>query len=127
MRSHCDGVPYKGTLKSDSVEMFNWNLLNEEDYERHLFGTIPKDKVCVCGCHGRHTIDSMCGTFARSLKIMLGGGGVHPLTMHDLQHVDAQRSLLVGRPLGFSCGLCQARGGCAWYQPTCGLPPQVAQ
>ena len=37
-------------------------------------------------------------------------GGVHPLTRHDLQPLDAQRSLHAGMPLGFSCGLCQAKG-----------------
>ena len=42
------------------------------------------------------------------MKFMIGG--VHPWTRHDLQHVDAQRSLLVGRSLGFSCDLVQARG-----------------
>ena len=59
------------------------------------------------------TIDSMLGIFAWTMKIMLGG--VHPLTRHDLQSLDAQRSLLAGRPLGFSCGVFQARGGWSRY------------
>ena len=50
---------------------------------------------------------------AWSMKIMLGG--VHPLTRHDLQPLDAQRSSLVGRPLGFDGGLFQARGVWSWY------------
>ena len=87
-------------MNSASVEAFNWNLLNEVVYEknRQLFSTIPNDKVFACGCHGRHTIHSILGIFAWSMKIMLGG--VHPLTKHDIQHLDAQRSLLTGRPLG---------------------------
>ena len=83
--------------------------------QRHLFATVPKDNVCVCGCHGRHTIDSTLGTFDWSMKIT--HGGVHPLTSHDLQHLDAQRSLLVGKPLGFSGGVFQARGDWA-FVPT---------
>ena len=54
------------------------------------------------------------------MKIMLGG--VRPLTMRDVQHVDAQRSLLAGKPLGFSCGLLQARGDWAWYRQIFGFP-----
>ena len=95
--------PYTQYFNCASVEVFNWNLLNEVDSERHVFATIPKDKVCACGCHGRHTW---------SMQIMLGG--VHPLTRHDIHPLDAQRSLLVGRPLGFSGGLFQARGDWAW-------------
>ena len=45
---------------------------------------------------------------AWSMKIIIGR--VRPLTKHDPQHVDAQRSLLVGRPLVFSGRLFQARG-----------------
>ena len=47
------------------------------------------------------------------MKSMLGG--VHPLTRDDLQPLDAQRSSLVGRPLGFDGGLFQARGVWSWY------------
>ena len=100
--------PYTKSSKSAHVEVLNWNLLNEMDYERLLFATIPNDKVCDCGCHGRHTIDSMLGIFNWSMKVMLGG--VHPLTRHDLQPLDAQRSLLAGRPLGFSGGLFPNQG-----------------
>ena len=39
-----------------------------------------------------------------------------PLTKHYRQPVDAPRSLVAGRPLGFSCGLFQAKGDWAWYQ-----------
>ena len=62
---HGDGVPYTKSLKSASIEVFNWNLLNEFDSERHLFATVPKDITCACGCHGRHTIDAI-------LDILLG-------------------------------------------------------
>ena len=71
--------------------------------KRHLFCNIPKDKDCACGCRVRHTIDSMLGILDWNMQITLGG--VRPLAKHDLQPVDAQRSLLAGRPLGFSCGL----------------------
>ena len=107
-------------LISASVEVFNWNLTKLREFCNAFVATIPKDKVCACGCHGRHTIDSMLGIFAWSMKIMLGG--VHPLTRHDLQPLDAQRSLLLGRPLGFCCGLFQARGDWAWCQQICGFP-----
>jgi hypothetical protein len=73
---HGDGVPYTKSLKSASIEVFNWNLLNEFDSERHLFATVPKDITCACGCHVRHTIDSFLDMFAWSMKVMLGG--VHP-------------------------------------------------
>ena len=50
-------------------------------------------------------------------------GGVNPsLTNHDLQHVDAQRSLLTGRPLVFSGGMSQAKGDWAWCQQLFGVP-----
>ena len=49
-------------------------------------------------------------------------GGMHPLIKHDIQPLDAQRSLLAGRPLGFSGGLFQARGGWAWCQQIFGFP-----
>ena len=93
--------------------------------KRHLFATAPKEKVCACGWNSRHTIDARLGFFAWSMKIMLGG--VHPLTRHDLQPLDAQRSLLVGRPLGFSCGLFQARGNWARYQQIFGFHIGMAQ
>ncbi len=86
-----------------------------------LFASIPDHKVCACGCHDRRTRDSMLGIFDWSMNIMLGG--VHPLTGHDIQPLDAQRSVLVGRPLGFSCGLFQARGNWAWYQLFLCFPP----
>ncbi|MFM7985285.1 MAG: hypothetical protein ACKPKO_38800, partial [Candidatus Fonsibacter sp.] len=54
------------------------------------------------------------------MKITIGG--VHLLTKHDIQPVDARRSLLAGRPCGFSCGLFQAKGGWAWYQQIAGYP-----
>ena len=95
--------PYTKSLNSAGAEVLNWNLLNEVGYETHVFATIPKDKVCACVCYGRHTIDSMLGVFAWSMKFMLGG--VHPWANHDLQHVDAQMSLLAGLPLGLSGGL----------------------
>ena len=60
---HGDGVPYTKSLKSASIEVFNWNLLNEFDSERHLFATVPKDITCACGCHGRHTIDAILDIF----------------------------------------------------------------
>ena len=88
--------------------------------KRHAFACIPKAKVCACGCPGRHTIGSMLGMFAWSMKIMLGGE--HPLTRHGLQPLDAQRFLLVGRPWGFSGGLFPARGDWAWYQQTFAFP-----
>ena len=62
---HGDGVPYTKSLKSASIEVFNWNLLNEFDSERHLFATVPKDITCDCGCHGRDTFDAV-------LDILLG-------------------------------------------------------
>jgi hypothetical protein len=34
---HGYGVPYTKSPKSASIEVFNWNLLNEFDAERHLF------------------------------------------------------------------------------------------
>ena len=117
---HGDGVPYTKSLKSASVAVFNWNLLNALDSERHLFATVPEDKVCACGCHGRHTIDAMLSIFAWSMKIMLGG--VHPLTRHDNEPLDAQRSGLAGMPLGFTGGLFQARGDWSWYQHIFGFP-----
>ena len=36
---HGDGVPYTKFLKSDSVEVCNWNLVNEVDSEK---------MACVC-------------------------------------------------------------------------------
>ncbi|MFM7978886.1 MAG: hypothetical protein ACKPKO_06180, partial [Candidatus Fonsibacter sp.] len=56
-----------------------------------------------------------------SMKIMLGG--VHPFAMNGLQPLDAQRSLLVGRTLGASGGLFQARVDWAWYQQFLEFPP----
>ena len=53
--------PTQSLLKSASVEVLNWNLRNEYYYDKDFFATILKDKVCVCGCHGRHTIDSTFG------------------------------------------------------------------
>ncbi len=60
-------------LKSASVEVFNWNLLNEVDSEMHVFATIPKARVCACCCHGRRTNDSMLDVFDWSMKVLLGG------------------------------------------------------
>ena len=85
--------PYTMYLEYASVEVFNWNLLN--DYAKHLFVTATKGKACACGCHVRHTVDAMLGIFAWSMKIM--PGGVHPLTRRNMQPLDAQRSLLAGR------------------------------
>ena len=119
--------PYTKSLKSASVEVFNWNLLNAMDpgKQRHVFATIPKDKVCACGCYGRHTTDSMLGILDWSMNIMLGG--VRPWTNHDLQDVDSQRSLRAGWRLGFSGGLFKAKGDWAWYQQICVVHPGVAQ
>ena len=64
-----------------------------------IFATVPEESGCACGCHGRHTIDSMLGIFDWRMTIMLGG--VRPLTKHDLQPVYAHKFLLVGRPLFF--------------------------
>ncbi len=85
-----------------------------------MFASISKDKVCASGCHGRHITVPMLGIFDWSMKIMLGGA--HPLTKHDIEPVDAQKSLLAGGPLGFSGGLFQARGDWAWYQQLLGFP-----
>ena len=111
---------YTKSFKSASVEVCHWNLPNEVESDRHLFAIVPEDKVCVCVCLGRHTIDATLGIFAWSMHIMLGG--VHPVTRHDLQHVDAQRSLLVGRPSDFSGGTFQARGYWAWCKHIFGCP-----
>ena len=73
----------------------------------HWFATAPEYKVCACGCHGRHTIDAMLGILSRSMRIMLGG--VHPLARRVIEPLDAQRSLLVGMPLGFTGGLSKPR------------------
>jgi uncharacterized protein YacL (UPF0231 family) len=54
---HGDGVPYTMYLKSASVEVSDWNLTNEVDSEKKLVGYYAKDKVCACGCSGRHNID----------------------------------------------------------------------
>ena len=108
MGSHGDSVPYNKYLKAASAEVFNWNLLNEVDSERHVFATIHKDTICDCGCYGRHTSDSMLGIFACRTQIMFDG--VHPLARHDIQLLGAQRSLLVGSPLGVSGGLFRAKG-----------------
>ena len=116
---HGDGVPYTKSLKSASIEVFNWNLLNEFDSERHLFATVPKDITCACGCHGRHTIDAILDIFAWSMKVMLGG--VHPLARHDGQPLDPARLAWAGKPLGFTGGLFQARGDWAWYQQIFGF------
>jgi hypothetical protein len=116
---HGDGVPYTKSLKSASIDVFNWNLLNEFDSERHLFATVPKDITCACGCHGRHTIDAILVIVAWSMKVMLGG--VHPLARHDGQPLDPTRLAWAGKPLGFTGGLFQARGDWAWYQQTCWL------
>ena len=64
-------------------------MLNEADYDVHFLDTIPKVKVCACGCHGRHTIDAMLGIFDWSMKIMLGG--VRPFTNREIQPLDAPR------------------------------------
>ena len=83
-------MPYTKSLKSASIEVLNWNLLNLFESERHLFATVPKDITCACGCHGRHNIDAICGHFfAWSMKVMLGG--VHHLARHDGQPLDLAR------------------------------------
>ena len=61
----------------------------------------------------------MLGILAWNMKITFGG--VPPLTNHDLQRVDAQRSPLAGKPLGFSGGLFQAKGDWARYQQIFGF------
>ncbi len=108
MGLQCEGASHTESLKSASDEVCNWNLINEVDYEMQLFAVIPKDNVYACRCHGRHAIDSRLGTFDWSMKLMLGG--VHPVTRHYIKHLDVQMSLLVGRPLVFSCGLVPSQG-----------------
>ena len=49
-------------------------------------------------------------------------GGVHPLARHDGQPLDPARLAWVGKPLGFTGGLFQARGDWAWYQQIFGFP-----
>ena len=76
--------PYSKSLKSASAEVFNWNLLNEVDYARHLFACTPKDNVCACGAQWQTHYGCYVGRtfFIGPCKTMLGGE--HPLTKHDI-------------------------------------------
>ena len=56
---------------------------------------------------------------AWGMKVMLGG--VHPLARHDGQPLDPARLAWVGKRLGFTGGLFQARGDWAWYQQMFGF------
>ena len=39
---HGNCAPYTKYLKSASVEVLNWNLLNDVDFARHIHASIPQ-------------------------------------------------------------------------------------
>ncbi len=91
--------------------------------ERILFGALPKEVHCRCGCHGRHTLDAISGVFAWSMQAL--AAGVFPRQRHDetpWEAKDSWRQGYEGRNFGFYAALFQARGDWAWYKEFFGFP-----
>ena len=97
---HGDGVPTQCISELPVLRRSTGTCSMKWLLKRRLFAIIPRrTRSLLVVVYGRHNIDSMLGIFDWSMKIMLGG--VHPLTRHDIQTLDTQRSLLAGAPLGF--------------------------
>ena len=115
---HGDGVPWGN---NQSVEVFSWNFIAMPSAQRFLFGTIEKQWLCRCGCHGRHTINKILDVFVWSMKCLYEG--IWPHCRHDStpfgQH-DKERAKHTGE-LGFRASLQQCRGDWAWFKQLFGF------
>ena len=113
--SHGDGVPIG---KSSTMEVMSWNFVAIPQGERNLFTAIPKSSLCDCKCRGRHSLDECMRVFVWSLRCLVMG--VFPRERHDgraWRAEDGWRRSMAERnaTFGFTAGLVQVRGDCAFH------------
>ena len=113
---HGDGVPFqKSTHKHSCTEVFSWNFLCDRDGKRYMFCNINKDFLCLCGCHGRCTMDKLMEVFVWSMHVLLDGK--HPNTRHDGGWLDPMRLAKKKHTIGIPCCCSSMQGRLAMVYP----------
>jgi hypothetical protein len=120
-----DSAPYN---TRDSLILFLWSALSGDNQDRFWITAFPKQSMCNCGCHGRHTFDGVWRVLSWSFKALLSGK--YPEKRHDETPFgklvgDRNRAKQAGKDLNVRGCCIQSRGDWSWHKQCADLQDWV--